>query len=115
MSRMPHFDEFYANKLRGALGVADADAVLDLRGASADRAAASLQDMLERSRFAQGQAVAIRLDPPPQGGGETLFQPVGRALLEAKKRGWIDRLQTLPASDGLGFYVGLSGRPGREG
>ena len=114
MSRMPHFDEFYANKLRGALGVADADAVLDLRGASADRAAASLREMLERSRFAQARAVAIRLDPPPSGGGETLFQPVGRALLEAKKRGWIDRLQTLPASDGLGFYVGLSGRPERS-
>ena len=90
---MPHFDEFYANKLRGALGVADADAVLDLRGASADRAAASLQDMLERSRFGAPKAVAIRLDAPTEGGGETLFQPIGKALLEAKKRGWIDIYQ----------------------
>jgi len=111
---MPHFDEFYANKLRGALGVTDAEAVLDLRGASKEKATASLQDMLERSRFAHGKTVAILLDPPPAGGGETLFQPVGRALLEAKKRGWIERLQTLPAQDGLGFYVGLAGRPERE-
>ncbi len=111
---MPHFEEFYANKLRGPLGVSDADAVLDLRGASAVQAAASLQDMLERSRFAQGKAVAIRLDPPPEGGGETLFQPVGKALLEAKKRGWVERLQTLPARDGLGFYVVLAGKPERE-
>ena len=51
--------------------------------------------MLERSRFAEAKTVAIRLSPPPEGGGETLFQPVGKALLEAKKRGWIDRLQTL--------------------
>lgn len=112
---MPHFDEFYANKLRGSLGVVDAEAVLDLRGASREQAAASIQDLLERSRFAQRRAVAIRLAPPPEGGGETLFQPVGKALLEAKKRGWIERLQTLPSQDGLGFYVVLSGRPERAG
>ena len=111
---MPHFEEFYANKLRGSLGVADAEAVLDLRGASRERAAASLQDMLERSRFAQAKTVAVRLDPPREGGGETLFQPIGKALLEAKKRGWIDRLNTLPARDGLGFYVALSGKPARD-
>jgi len=110
---MPHFEEFYANKLRGGLGVVDAEAVLDLRGASREQAAASIQDMLERSRFAHAKSVAVRLDPPPEGGGETLFQPVGKALLEAKKRGWIDRLQTLPASDGLGFYVVLAGKPER--
>jgi hypothetical protein len=108
---MPHFDEFYANKLRGSLGVAEADAVLDLRGASREQAAASLQDMLERSRFGAAKSVAIRLAPPPEGGGETLFQPVGKALLEAKKRGWVDRLQTLPAQDGLGFYLVLAGKP----
>jgi len=108
---MPHFEEFYANKLRGSLGVADAEAVLDLREASREQAAASIQDMLERSRFAAAKSVAVRLDPPPEGGGETLFQPVGKALLEAKKRGWIASLQTLPAHDGLGFYVVLAGKP----
>jgi hypothetical protein len=107
---MPHFDEFYANKLRGQLGLADADAVLDLRGASQGQAEASLRDMLERSRFAAAKTVVIRLDPPPEGGGETLFLPVGRLLLQAKKRGWIDRLQMLPARDGLGFYASLAGR-----
>jgi hypothetical protein len=111
---MPHFDEFYANKLRGGLGVTDAESVLDLRGASREQAAASLQDMLERSRFGAAKAVAVRLDAPAEGGGETLFQPIGKALLEAKKRGWIDRLQTLPAQDGLGFYLVLAGKPERE-
>lgn len=108
---MPHFEDFYAAKLRGALGVVDADAVLDLREASREGAAEAIQDMLERSRFGDAKMVAIRLSPPPQGGGETLFQPIGKALLEAKKRGWIERLQTLPAQDGLGFYVALSGKP----
>ncbi|WP_201842589.1 hypothetical protein [Microvirga zambiensis] len=111
---MPHFEEFYANKLRGGLGVVDADSVLDLRSAGREQAAASIQDMLERSRFATPKSVAIRLNPPAEGGGETLFQPIGKALLEAKKRGWIARLQTLPAQDGLGFYVVLAGKPERE-
>ena len=110
---MPHFEEFYANKLRGSLGVTDAEAVLDLRGATREQAEASVQDMLQRSRFAAMKTVAVLLTPPPEGGGETLFQPIGRALLEAKKRGWVDRLQTLPAQDGIGFYVALSGRPER--
>ena len=108
---MPHFEDFYANKLRGSLGVADAEAVLDLRGASREQAAASIQDMLERSRFAQAKSGRRPPRAPPEGGGETLFQPVGKALLEAKKRGWIERLQTLPAHDGLGFYVVLAGKP----
>lgn len=111
---MPHLEDYYANKLRGSLGITDAEAVLDLRGAHADKALASIRDMLERSRFASSKTVAIRLDPPPQGGGETLFQPVGRQLLEARRRGWIERLQTLPAQDGLGFYVTLAGKPPRE-
>jgi hypothetical protein len=111
VSTMPHFDEFYANKLRGSLGVAEAETVLDLRGATREQASASLQDMLERSRFGAAGSVAIRLAPPPEGGGETLFQPIGKALLEAKKRGWVTRLQTLPAHDGLGFYLVLAGKP----
>ncbi|CAA9357361.1 MAG: FIG00800578: hypothetical protein, partial [uncultured Microvirga sp.] len=74
---MPHFEEFYENKLRGSLGLADAAAVLDLTGVAREAAEASVKDMLERSRFAQGKTVAIRFDPPPEGGGETLFQPIG--------------------------------------
>jgi hypothetical protein len=112
---MPHFEEHYAKKLLGTHGISDAEAVLDLRKLTREKAAASLQDMLERSRFAATKSVAVRLDPPPEGGGETLFQPIGKALLEAKKRGWIDHLETLPAGDGLGFFVVLAGKREREG
>lgn len=111
---MPHFEAFYETKLRGTLGLADAAAILDLSGVARESAEAGVTEMLERSRFAQGKSVAIRLDPPPEGGGETLFQPIGRLLLEAKRRGWIERLQTLPARDGLGFYVALAGRPDKR-
>jgi hypothetical protein len=111
---MPHFDPFYANKLTGSFGVSDADAVLDLRGGDRARAEASIADLLERSRFMPRRSVALRLDPPPEGGGETLFQPVGRQLLEARKRGWVERLSTLPAHDGLGYYVVLAGKKSGE-
>lgn len=112
---MPHLEDLYADKLRGTLGVTDADSVLDLRGTNRPTAEASLKDMLERSRFARNKTVAIRLDPPPEGGGETLFQPAGRLLLDAKRKGLLDRLQTLPAQDGLGFYVGLTGKLEKPG
>lgn len=110
---MPQSEDAYADTLRGALGVTDAESVMDLRGAERATAEASLKEMLERSRFAKGRTVAIRLDPPPEGGGETLFQPAGRLLLDARRRGLIERLQTLPAQDGLGFYVALAGKPQR--
>jgi hypothetical protein len=108
---VPHFDPFYADKLRGPLGAAEADAVLDLSGRSAAEAEAAIRDMLERSRFAQRSTLAVKLSPPPEGGGETLFQPVGRQLLDARKRDWIEHLHTLPGRDGLGFFVVLAGRP----
>lgn len=110
---MSDFEDFHAAKLLGSLGVTDAESVLDLRGTNRPTAEASLKEMLERSRFAKGKTVAIRLDGPPDGGGETLFQPAGRLLLDAKRRGLIDRLQTLPVQDGLGFYVALTGRAER--
>lgn len=111
---MDDSETFDENALRGLLGLPEAEAVLDLAGRPRAVAEASVKDMLERSRFAKAKSVVIRLDPPPDGGGETLFQPVGRLLLEARRRGWIDRLQMLPARDGLGFYVGLAGKPTRE-
>ncbi|KQP51927.1 hypothetical protein ASG40_04865 [Methylobacterium sp. Leaf399] len=111
---MPHFEDVNADKLRGSLGVTDAESVLDLRETNRPTAEASLKEMIERSRFSRGKTVAIRLAPPPEGGGETLFQPVGRMLLEAKRKGFVDRLHPLPAGDGLGFYVALAGKPQRE-
>jgi hypothetical protein len=107
---VPHFEEFYASKLRGSLGVADAESILDLRGAERAQGVASVEVLIESSRFGPAKSVAVLLDPPRGIGDETLFQPVGRLLLAAKRAGTVDRLQTLPARDGLGFYVHLTGR-----
>ncbi|MDJ1158356.1 hypothetical protein QNA08_08935 [Chelatococcus sp. SYSU_G07232] len=111
---MPYFDDYYAAKLRGSLGRADAEAILDLRAVSREKAEASIADMLQRSRFAARKSVAVLIDPATPTSGETLFQPVGRLLLDAKKRGWIERLHPLPARDGAGFYVVLAGKPARD-
>lgn len=111
---MPHFEDQYAEKLLGTLGRADADAVMDLSGASVEQALASLHQMIERSRFGERRSVAVLIDPPKEGGGETLFQPVGRKLLEARKSGIIERLHALPARDGLGFYLSFAGKAERE-
>lgn len=107
---MPHFEPFYADKLRGTLGVSNADAVLDLRTAERAQAEASLSDLIERSRFGPPRTVAVRIAAPIPGGGETLFQPIGRALLEAKRKGRVESLAPLPAHDGLGFFVRLTGK-----
>lgn len=110
---MPHFEEFYAGKLRGTFGAADADALLDLTQAERDAAQAAIGDLIERSRFLPPRSVAVRIAPPAGDGSETLFQPVGRLLLDARRKGLILRLTPLPDHDGLGFFVQLAGRPGR--
>ena len=107
---MTDFEGVQTGALLGSLGISNADAVLDLREADAAQADASVKDLIERSLFLPRRAVAIQLSPPPEGGGETLFLPVGRQLLAARKRGWIARMSPLPAHDGLGYFVVFPGR-----
>lgn len=108
---MPHFDPFYADKLRGARGVADADSVLDLRLSNRDAAERAVADLVAAAGTGKPRSVAVRLAAPIPGAGETAFQPVGRALLEAKKAGVVESLAPLPGPDGLGFFVQLGGGP----
>jgi hypothetical protein len=88
----------------------DAEYELDLRGLDGPHGRDSVRLMLERSRFRAPRSVVVRLDPPPEGGGETLFQPIGRMLLEARRTGVLDRFSTLPSDTGLGFHLVTSGR-----
>lgn len=106
---MPHFDPFYADKLRGAKGVADADHVLDLRLSDRAGAEAALAALVAGADQGPARTLAIRLAAPIPGAGETLFQPVCRALLDAKKAGAVESLAPLPAQDGLGFFVKVRG------
>lgn len=84
---------------------------LDLRGVCVTHARSAISKMLERSRSGDATSVVIRIDPATATSGETLFLPIGRQLLDARKRGLVTRFHPLPEADGGGFYVELPGRP----
>jgi len=86
---------------------------LDLRGLDRLHALASIDRMVERGRFGEPKSVDILLDPATAESGETLFQPVGRHLLDLLRRGLLARLAPLSAPR-AGFHVALPGRKERE-
>ncbi len=92
---------------------ADADYELDLRGLDRAHAEESVRRMLERNRFTESRSIRIRLQPPPEGGGETLFQPIGRLLLQARRHGLLSRLSPLPPEKGVGYRIETAGKPER--
>ena len=83
---------------------------LDLRGLDLLHARASVERMVERSRFSESKAVVIRLDPATAESGETLFLPIGRYLLELLRQGLVRRINPISPAEGAGFHVVLSGR-----
>ena len=88
----------------------DADYELDLRGLDRAHAEESVRRMLERNRFTEPRSIRVRLQPPPDGGGETLFQPIGRLLLEARRHGLLSRLSPLPPETGVGYRIETVGK-----
>jgi hypothetical protein len=111
---MPFFEEFYADKLRGVMGRQEAEAVIDLRGTAKADAEAHVAALLSGRGGRPVRSVAILINPATPTSGETLFQPIGRLLLDGKRRGVVERLLPLPARDGLGFYVVFSGMPEQQ-
>ena len=83
---------------------------LDLCGLDLLHAKASVERMLERSRFRPPRSVVIRIDKASATSGETLFQPIGRQLVDAMKAGVIARCRPLPEGS-AGFWVELVGNP----
>lgn len=84
---------------------------LDLRGASVGHARIAIRMLLAQVRSPEPTTVVIRLDPATAVSGETLFLPVGRQLLDARRRGLVNRFHPLPIAEGGGFYVELPGPP----
>lgn len=102
-------EERALKRLIGRDGPADYE--LDLTGVDAGHARRAIQRMLERQRFRdEPRSVVIRLDPAGPDSGETLFQPVGRQLLAAMKRGLVLRCAPVAPDKGAGFTVELAGR-----
>jgi len=102
-------DERHLRRLFARSG--DADYELDLTGLDQAHALASIERMVERQRFRdEPREVVIRLDPATATSGETLFQPVGRALLAIMKQGHISTCRPLPVTEGAGFYIEMPGK-----
>jgi len=109
---LPLFDE---EQIRDLVGEhASADYEVDLRGMSLAQARIAIERILERRRFIAPTTVVIRIDPATPTSGETLFLPIGRQLLEARRRKLVRRFTPLPDGDGGGFHVELPGHPGSQ-
>ena len=105
---MPHLDH---EQIRALVGDrASADYELDLRGVSGEQARIAIERMLEDHGFVETTTVVIRIDPATPTSGETLFLPVGRQLLDARRRDLVRHFTPLPEGDGGGFHVELPGR-----
>lgn len=111
---MPFLDDEDLRRLSDLKDSAEYE--LDLCGLDLLHAAASIERMIERSRFRQPRTVIVRIDPATETSGETLFQPIGRQLLESMKEGLITQCRPLPDA-GAGFWIRLKGNPdaGEEG
>lgn len=102
--------------LKRLLGYDDrAEYELDLRGLDLAHARESVSRMLERTRFRAPRSIIVRLDAAGPETGETLFQPIGRQLLEARRKGILEKLSPLPAHAGSGFYLKTKGKAPASG
>ncbi len=98
---MPYFDLDEAMKYAGEK--IDADVGVDLAGLDARMALAELEQVF-RDHSDSARSMIIKFPPATAQSGETLFQPVGRWLLEQRRKGRISKLENTLAL-GAGFYV----------
>lgn len=96
---MPFFDDNPVGKL--ALPPGKADSELDLRGLTATEALDRVERLLNACN--RSTRIFIRFDPAANDGRETLFLPLGRQLLAARRDGRL--AHCLPTADGAGYFV----------
>lgn len=99
---MPFFEQNPLQQLTIQPGEADTE--LDLRGLANEPAMAAVNDLLARSEM-RGTCL-IRFTAATNDGQETLFLPLGRRLLQARRDGRLNRC--LPTSDGAGYFIEFS-------
>ncbi len=96
---MPYFDQNPLEKL--APQAADAEASLDLRGQAPQQALQTVEQLLRQAP--PGKSFLILFDPASGDGQETLFLPLGRRLLRARREGCLQRC--LPVADGAAYFI----------
>ncbi|MFM8801838.1 MAG: hypothetical protein ACKOEE_14995 [Tagaea sp.] len=85
----------------------ETEATLDLRGMEREAALAQLRALVATRVVPGPRRWSVRIEPARPGGGETLFQPVGRYLLEAKRARRVFSVAPLADPPGGGFAVDL--------
>ena len=111
LSRIAPMPFLKQEDLRRITGLRDsAEYELNLCGLDRLHAEASVERMLERSRFRPLRSVIVRIDKASATSGETLFQPLGRQLVAAMKAKIVSRCRPLPEGS-AGFWVELIGNP----
>mgnify|MGYP001482371004 CR=1 FL=1 len=108
----PEMDDIDLKRLVGYDDNAEYE--LDLRGLDLAHAKESVVRMIERSRFRAPRSVIVRLDPAGPDTGETLFQPIGRLLLEQRRKNALEKLSPLPLYAGCGYYLVTKGKPEKD-
>ena len=88
-------------------GLPEPEAELDLRGLPRAEALDRLRKLVEERVRPGPRNYSVRIDSPTPGGGETLFQPVGRFLLEARRLKRVERFAPLADPPGGGYFVEL--------
>jgi len=99
---MPTFETNPLENLQFLPG--DADEEIELANMPHDQALALVEKLLEKG--ALGRSYCLRFAPSKGDGKETLFQPLGRLLLAARKNGVLSRC--LPISDGAGYFIAIA-------
>jgi hypothetical protein len=86
----------------------DVSQIIDLNGKGPVEALALVEGALHSKREDEEVRLWFKFDPPTPGGGETLFQPVGRRLRDAVKHR--QAVRAMPAQGG-GWIVRLAAKP----
>jgi hypothetical protein len=105
LTELPFFEPDDANAL--STENLDVSQVFDLNGKGAVEALALIEAAILAHRGAEETRLWFKFSPPTPGGGETLFQPVGRRLRDAIKHG--EAVRAMPAHAG-GWIVRLSAK-----
>ena len=109
----PEMDDIDLKRLVGYDDNAEYE--LDLRGLDLAHATESVIRMIERSRFRVRRSIIVRLDPAGPDTGETLFQPIGRLLLDHRRKNALEKLSPLPLYAGCGYYLVTKGKTDKGG
>ncbi|MCC5793280.1 MAG: hypothetical protein JJT85_00915 [Chromatiales bacterium] len=100
---MTVLDKSAVGQLGESLG--EADTALDLRGLSSGQALEAVVSLLESAKAQSAVSTLVVVDHAGENTGETPFLPVGRRLLEARRRGIIADLKTVYSDTATGFLI----------